>query len=252
MRLDTYQAGAFFVRHLQRFAHIVHDGGDIILAEMRTGGAISIHLIERPLPLYELKNILADNSVADIHTLFLIFRPGMLPDGGHWYEPDDWMAALLNLYGGKIFAYEVYGAGESRVFPVYFDGTGPVRYIRDGVTINMAELRLDSVHTWGQYLQGAWRVADFKVQQTHGPGQTHKHEHAYSNTHAYASSGRAPMQVYYDILGVKDGDSREVIKQAYRQLARQYHPDLNSSPTATDRMQLINHAYDQILKLIDG
>jgi len=41
---------------------------------------------------------------------------------------------------------------------------------------------------------------------------------------------------YYEILGVDRGASQQAIKEAYRRLAFQYHPDRNQGdPTATRR-----------------
>jgi curved DNA-binding protein len=48
---------------------------------------------------------------------------------------------------------------------------------------------------------------------------------------------------YYDILGVERGASEKEIKQAYRKLARQYHPDVNPSSDAEERFKEINEAY---------
>lgn len=48
---------------------------------------------------------------------------------------------------------------------------------------------------------------------------------------------------YYEILGVGRSASEKDIKQAYRRLARQYHPDVNKSPGAEDRFKDINEAY---------
>lgn len=50
---------------------------------------------------------------------------------------------------------------------------------------------------------------------------------------------------YYQILGVKRGASEKEIKQAYRRLARKYHPDVNpGDPTAEGRFKEINEAYE--------
>ena len=51
----------------------------------------------------------------------------------------------------------------------------------------------------------------------------------------------------YKILGVSPNASDEEIKQAYRRLAKQYHPDRNpGDEEAAKKMQQINAAYEQI------
>ena len=51
----------------------------------------------------------------------------------------------------------------------------------------------------------------------------------------------------YEVLGVPHGASEEEIKNAYRRLAKRYHPDLNpGDPTAAQKMNEVNAAYDQI------
>src|SRR5438067_192909 len=49
---------------------------------------------------------------------------------------------------------------------------------------------------------------------------------------------------YYQTLGVTRTASEKEIKSAYRRLARQYHPDVNKDPKATERFKLINEAYE--------
>lgn len=51
----------------------------------------------------------------------------------------------------------------------------------------------------------------------------------------------------YDILGVPRDASLDEVKKAYRQKARENHPDLNpNDPHAEERMNKINEAYDRI------
>ena len=49
---------------------------------------------------------------------------------------------------------------------------------------------------------------------------------------------------YYAILGLRRKASASDIKKAYRKLARQYHPDVNSGEAAAEqKFKEINEAY---------
>ena len=51
----------------------------------------------------------------------------------------------------------------------------------------------------------------------------------------------------YSVLGLEPGASDEEVKQAYRRLAKKYHPDLNPGDAeAARKMQEVNEAYDRI------
>ena len=51
----------------------------------------------------------------------------------------------------------------------------------------------------------------------------------------------------YKVLGLSPDASDEEVKQAYRRLARKYHPDRNpDDPEAAKKMQQVNAAYEQI------
>jgi curved DNA-binding protein len=49
---------------------------------------------------------------------------------------------------------------------------------------------------------------------------------------------------FYQTLGVSRTASAAEIQRAYRELARQYHPDVNSDPSAEERFKAIGEAYD--------
>lgn len=56
----------------------------------------------------------------------------------------------------------------------------------------------------------------------------------------------------YEVLGVKEGTSKEDIKKAYREQAKKYHPDqYGDNPLkdlAEDKMRELNEAYDYLMK----
>ena len=71
---------------------------------------------------------------------------------------------------------------------------------------------------------------------------------SYQRTGTYTSN----RSKYYRILGLKDGASQEEIKKAYRQLAKEHHPDKFVNASDSDKkyhenkMKEINEAYENL------
>jgi molecular chaperone DnaJ len=53
----------------------------------------------------------------------------------------------------------------------------------------------------------------------------------------------AEKRDYYEVLGASRTASKDQIKDAYRKLAMQYHPDRNKAPDAEERFKEISEAY---------
>ena len=49
---------------------------------------------------------------------------------------------------------------------------------------------------------------------------------------------------YYALLGISSNATQEEIRLAFRQMARTYHPDINSAPDAEARFREVNEAYE--------
>jgi molecular chaperone DnaJ len=61
------------------------------------------------------------------------------------------------------------------------------------------------------------------------------------------------MEDPYSILGISPGASDEEMTQAYRRLAKKYHPDINpGNKSAEQKMREVNAAYEQIKKQKTG
>jgi len=54
------------------------------------------------------------------------------------------------------------------------------------------------------------------------------------------------METYYDTLGISKNASKEDIKNAYRKLAKVYHPDKNTDNNSKEKFQKIQEAYENL------
>src|SRR5690606_17014683 len=110
------------------------------LVELHSGEEISIHLIETRIPPYEIRLNLEEGRAAGIHSLFIVWSAMFLPEDNELYKPEPWMLALIALYGGKLYAFDVYGK-DIRIFPVYFEPANTQHYhVRYGADINVTAL----------------------------------------------------------------------------------------------------------------
>ena len=106
MRFETIKAGAYLVGWLQYAGLTIHqDGGDIVLVGLPSGETVSIHLIESPIPLYEIRNILEYNAGRGHYTLFILWCDLLLPPEGHLIQIQDWEEALLLLYDAVSYTH---------------------------------------------------------------------------------------------------------------------------------------------------
>ncbi|GIX63535.1 molecular chaperone DnaJ [Babesia caballi] len=100
---------------------------------------------------------------------------------------------------------------------------------------------------------GASRAASRAGSVTSSPGDNWK-RYAPCAVRATASCGRQGRCLHtsaarrnkdpYAVLGVSRGASTDEIKRKFRELAKKYHPDLNPSPDAKQKMAEISSAYE--------
>jgi hypothetical protein len=245
VRPETHHARDFIIQELHKLPTIERvwdDGTDLVVGTFQSGQRVMFYLVDYYMSLHEIQKTLENHQQKGFHTLFLFWADMLLPNDGERYIPDSWMQALLSLYGDKIYGYDV-SSTDVFIFPVHFrpQPPHPDRFIRWGKTIRMQDLRTDTIHIESVHLKGQFRIADFARRVRSSTSE----ESTSQGTFSFAV--RTPLGAYYDLLNIQPDATPEVVRRAYRELARQYHPDLNPSPDATAKMQAINQAYQQIM-----
>lgn len=237
MRNEMHNARLHLLESLSQTPSVIsvqHDDSDFVMADLDGGKKVILYIVESAISLHEIKQMIKRHTENGWYTLFVFWCDMLLPNDGEWFIAHDWMAALLPLYNGCIYGFDVNPKREMIVFPVYFESQPPYKesLIRYGMPVSFAELRCREIQTDFLSIAGSWRIADFQGEQPTSPTGT---------------IFRSTLQIYYNVLEITADADLETIKSAYRQLARRYHPDVNPAPEAHEQMQKINEAYTKIL-----
>lgn len=206
--------------------------------------AVLLYFLKSAYTPRRLATILNRNTAANVHTLFVVDEPLVFPN-----SPADsaCLAMLYNLNSSKIFAYKVI---DDTVFilPTYFYWQSDARHHQFGLPVDLSSLKCYSIERVIRGEKTAWGVVGFETRQFQ---QRHHYQERFSfhgNYRRRISPNQKVLDRYYSVLGVDTSASLEEIRHAYRQLARLYHPDTNTSPIAKTRMQAINEAYKHLTK----
>ena len=261
MRLDTYAFRRHLIEDLESpasGAQIVLDDCDVIRLRLRHGDRVEIHLIEREVDLEEILMIFAQNQSLEepVHTLYVMWCDMTLPDSGDSFEPDDWLLALHAIFNNKIYAYKVYG-DESFIYPIFLEyQTKRKRRVIYGEPIRVQDLNGKSNRVYQEWLQGEYMIADFNDPPLYGYAQ----DQADPNTQQSRSKRTQDLPPvvlpdllpHYEVLQLNFDADHTHLKQAYRRMARQFHPDVNRTADAHHQMQRINEAYSRVLDYLDN
>lgn len=198
-----------------------------------------------------IKAILKQNSRASVGSLFLL-DSALLPDDGYCGKLHAWQDDLRALYQGAIHAY-LWRDGELRLIQVNLDET-PERNI---FTVwHTLDFPLDAVavrrRDYQTNIRGAWAVADvsspqFKRRISDERARQRFHYRT-RGAKALAGPDGEPISAAYLALEIEVGAGQAAVKEAFRKLARQYHPDVSQHDTAEAerRFKEVKSAYDRI------
>lgn len=245
------------LHHLARTMHTAactsqikrFDENSLLVSQTDAAGVVIYVFESCPSPRM-LGHILTQNSQQALYSLPIL-------NGDMLYDMDKRLEHTLSMldifYPRKAYVYKVLD-GEISVLPVYMEW--PEEHVKFYLSPPVDLLRLKRREV--ELERMTFRVADFGARPPYDPrvrfrrwqarygsgnGGRRTHQRRRRTTYrGYAAS------TYYEILGLSRGASLQEIRTAYRQLARELHPDVNPSPEAKARMQKINEAYAALVK----
>jgi hypothetical protein len=268
MRLDSNYVRLHIVHSMEALPHtaVRYDDFDVTVVDMADGASVAICLMERPTPLHEIMDVYREHNRNRTHVVYVLWQEMLLPNHGDIFEPPDWLKSLYTLHHNQVYAFKNL-AHEVDIFPLSFEriGLGAERLVKHGAPVHLGDVGCAFVEVEEGPLMGRWGFADFipgrgraqaervyQAQREEAERRQRFYEDFYrQQTGLPKDTPQDRLLSCHRELGVPVGAQWETIKKAYRDLARQYHPDLNPHHEATARMQAINAAYAFLLTYYD-
>lgn len=201
---------------------------------------------------YDRKNGRASWFVVDINLL-----PVVTDNAEVKGVPEEWVQTLHYFAGGRIYVYTPGGA----IFPVHIEMlqtpvSGSTLYTyrsEHGDVIDFTGMTIGEITTGDSLIHAQFDPMTYQF--VHFGQNLFWADLPGAEIDWYPRYTTIPADVLFDapeldyhLLGLERGADRDAVKAAYREKARQLHPDTNHDKDAAQKMQQINAAYDRIKK----
>lgn len=228
-----------------------------LVVETWMGARFYTYILDHPPKPRDLRTILRENTRGGIGTLFLVDKALLPTDNTLLTDLIDWQEILLGLNDGWIYAYEHDAtAHDLKLTQVHYTLKSSGReyavwHLCDFDVENAAVRQRDL----NNQFKGRFAVADiaspaYKRRINHERVHQRFHYRTRQKQEQQQTVYRVPadLQPHYDCLQVKQGADKQAVKQAYRRLALQLHPDVSALPreVSEQRFKQLNEAYETI------
>ena len=221
-----------------------------VVVETWMNSRLYVYVFSQPPKSRVIKVLLRQNSQAGIGTLFLIDRR-LLPADGSIGKLADWQDDLRVMHRGAIYAIDL-NADRLGVIQVNFDETMQNREYR---VWHSADFPFDAVSVrrrqYTSNIKGIWHIGEIASSRF----QRRLNEERARQRFHYRTKQTCPIEqdangisAAYLALEIEVGAGQDAVKQAFRKLARKYHPDVtkHEKAKAEQRFKEVKSAYDQI------
>ena len=227
-----------------------HHEPDIVV-ETWMNSRLYVYLFHNEPAPRTIKAILKQNTNASIGTLFLL-DAALLPADGYCGRLREWQDDLRVMNRGAVYAFVTEDKGV-RLIQVNMDETTQrnefiiwhtVDFPLDAVSVRRREYKTN--------IRGSWYIGDiasanFKRRISEERARQRFHYRT-KQSRPPETDPAEPISAAYLALEIEVGAGQEAVKEAFRNLARRYHPDVSEhkKDEAEKRFKEVMSAYDRI------
>lgn len=210
-----------------------------------------VYLVDTDIKSRTIKSILRQNTNASIGTVFIV-NSAILPHDGQTLKIPDWQDDLRAMNLGAVYAYGVVD-DELMMIQVNYTETN----IRNEYTCwHTNNFPLDAVSVrrrdYNNYIKGTWYIGDISSAgyKRHINAERSRQRFHYRTKTTHDIHIETPDQINaaYLALEIEVGAGQDQVKEAFRKMARKYHPDVteHDKTAAEKRFKEVKDAYDKI------
>lgn len=222
-----------------------------IIVETWMNSRLFVYIFDKAPKPRMIKSVLKQNTKASIGSLFLV-DAALLPGDGYCGRLRDWQDDLRVLNMGAIIAFAEVD-GHLRLIQINIDET---TRRKEFIVWHTVDFPLDAVSVrrrdYQTNIRGSWCIGDIASASFK---RRISAERARQRLH-YRTRQRRPLEAArpeqisaaYLALEIEVGAGQEAVKEAFRNLARKYHPDVSNheKEEAEKRFKEVQSAYDRI------
>lgn len=222
-----------------------------IIVETWMNSRLFVYIINKTPKPRLIKSVLKQNTNASIGSLFLV-DTALLPADGYCGRLRGWQDDLRVMNMGAIFAFSE-AEEKLRLIQVNIDET---TQRNEFIVWHTLDFPFDAVSVrrrdYQTNIRGSWYIGDiassnFKRRISNERARQRFH-YRNKQTQSLDSSQAEPISAAYLALEIEVGAGQDAVKEAFRNLARKYHPDVSEheKDVAEKRFKEVQSAYDRI------
>ena len=236
--------------HKESSAIFQNHDADIVI-ETWMNSRLYVYILDKEIKSRTIKGTLKQNTGASVGTLYIV-NLALLPPDGVTTPLQDWQDDLRVMSNGAIYGY---GIVDDELALVQVN-LGETSHRSEFECWHTTDFPLDVVavrrREFTTNFKGTWYIADIASPQfkrrINQERATQRFHYRTKQTHKVDIAPQDQLSAAYLALQIEVSAGQEAVKEAFRRMAREYHPDVteHDKTEAEQRFKEIKQAYDTI------